>query len=638
MHTALLLTFVLRGFLEECTHVIQTQKIANLMKKIKDVTVKSIEDAEESYLIRPFGNSQIDNRADRKQRGIGSSIWSSGSFADKSIVDSDQTLSAFKKFSDAYLFSLNLTHEKEYYSTTLGSKGACEDILLSIDDPNTSEKYWALDQIVSDSSLNTSSLINNILDLYNGKANNDVKKSLIEVKDRKETSIMNDLLEEVKMLDFRQEYFEEEQKFIYSLVSISSFVISLNLGRDKEAKSKTVKKCLRFLNSTLTKHVYLPMIPKDGKFYRILRIAFNECISLNSRERVPIMVFLEAVLDDCTDYGSDDEINTEFSSQELESHILKKELRAIEIHEDWQSSPTSAKKKRVGDLDSIFGESWKKKKKRIREKSPIGKKVPNWDLVSVVVKSGDDLRQEQLASCLIGKFDNVMKRANLDLWVRPFEVLAVSSDAGLIETLHDTISIDALRSTRKNLREHFILSYGSNTEDFKIAQNNFVQSLAGYSLVCYLFSIKDRHNGNILLDREGHIIHIDYGFMLTTSPGSLRFERAPFKLTSEYVEVMGGKREDNQVYNRFYNLFEQGFLEVRKYWNEFISIVETVKIGTKMPCLKNPETIKEFKDKFQLHLGEEEAKEYARKLIKSSLDSFSTSSYDEYQFLTNKIK
>ena len=75
------------------------------------------------------------------------------------------------------------------------------------------------------------------------------------------------------------------------------------------------------------------------------------------------------------------------------------------------------------------------------------------------------------------------------------------------------------------------------------AQRNFAESMAAYSIVCYLLQIKDRHNGNILMDDLGHIIHIDFGFMLSNSPGGVNFEAAPFKLTRELLEVLDSNAE-----------------------------------------------------------------------------------------------
>jgi phosphatidylinositol kinase/protein kinase (PI-3 family) len=88
------------------------------------------------------------------------------------------------------------------------------------------------------------------------------------------------------------------------------------------------------------------------------------------------------------------------------------------------------------------------------------------------------------------------------------------------------------------LLSYFYNEFGAaNSEEFLTAQRNFVESCAAYCVVSYLIQVKDRHNGNILLDNEGHLIHIDYGFILSCSPKNLGFESSPFKLTPEFVEV-----------------------------------------------------------------------------------------------------
>jgi phosphatidylinositol kinase/protein kinase (PI-3 family) len=112
----------------------------------------------------------------------------------------------------------------------------------------------------------------------------------------------------------------------------------------------------------------------------------------------------------------------------------------------------------------------------------------------------------------------------------------------------------------KRLIDYFIAQFGPvRSKTHKVARRNFCQSLAAYSLVCYILQIKDRHNENIMLDIEGHLFHIDFGFLLSNAPGKgIKFESAPFKLNIELVEVLGGDR--SQEFREFRDLMRQGFM------------------------------------------------------------------------------
>lgn len=53
-----------------------------------------------------------------------------------------------------------------------------------------------------------------------------------------------------------------------------------------------------------------------------------------------------------------------------------------------------------------------------------------------------------------------------------------------------------------------------------------------------------------MIDSEGHIIHIDFGFILGISPGSINFENAPFKLTQvikNYIFFLKKKNKNRSM-------------------------------------------------------------------------------------------
>lgn len=277
---------------------------------------------------------------------------------------------------------------------------------------------------------------------------------------------------------------------------------------------------------------------------------------------------------------------------------------------------------------------------------------------SAIFKVGDDCRQDMLALQMIAAFRSIFSSVGLDVWVFPYRVTSTAPGCGVIDVLPNSISRDMLgREAVNGLYDYFVTKYGGEDSiRFQEARTNFVKSMAAYSVISYLLQFKDRHNGNIMIDDAGHIIHIDFGFCFDIAPGGVRFERAPFKLTSEMVAVMSGTHNPahhaggggislpgsnshnpttTQPYRWFESLVVKAFLASRPYCTKLAHIV-TLMLDSGLPCFK-PETLKNFRDRFVLEKSERDAAEYMRELTRKSYMSVSTKGYDQFQLMTNGI-
>ena len=283
-----------------------------------------------------------------------------------------------------------------------------------------------------------------------------------------------------------------------------------------------------------------------------------------------------------------------------------------------------------------FGEPWSEITQKIKSTSPY-RNFPSHTIKSFIAKSDDDLRQESLAMQLIKMMADIFKKANINLSLTTYEIIITSRTSGLIEFIPDSISIDGLKkktgSDLNTFYRNFFLHH------FKEAQKNFAESLAAYSLVTYILNIKDRHNGNIMIDIQGKIIHIDFGFILGISPGNVGFETAPFKMTKEYVNLLDGI--NSEMYKYFLSILTKGFLEIRKYFDSFVKVIEIMGIKSDMPCFAGRDiniVIRDFIARFHLDKNEKEINELMVLLAKNSINSWRTYQYDVFQQLTNGIK
>ncbi|CAE7106800.1 unnamed protein product [Rhizoctonia solani] len=270
---------------------------------------------------------------------------------------------------------------------------------------------------------------------------------------------------------------------------------------------------------------------------------------------------------------------------------------------------------------------------------------------AAIFKVGDDCRQDVLALQIIAMFKNIFTDIGLMLYLYPYRVTATGPGCGVIDVVPNATSRDEMgRSKTNDLMAFFIMNYGSpDTITFQKARLNFIQSMAAYSVACYILQIKDRHNGNIMIDGEGHIVHIDFGFLFDIDKYfpipvihvltimalcGVKFEPNSFKLNHEMIALMGGK--GSQGFNLFVQLTVKAFLAIRPHVTQLVDTVSLM-LGAEFPSFKGEPTIKRLQDRFVPQMTERQAADWMMGVIRNAQENVRSTFYDEFQRLQNGI-
>ena len=288
----------------------------------------------------------------------------------------------------------------------------------------------------------------------------------------------------------------------------------------------------------------------------------------------------------------------------------------------------------------------------IRGNSPFGN-APGWRLDGVIVKNQDDLRQELLALQLVGEFRHIFLDRKIKCWVRPYDIVPVTATSGFLELVLGCKSVHEIKEdlteltgeSHPSLVDYWKIKFGHpESKEYKTAIRKFLGSCAAYAVITFLLRMKDRHNGNIMIDDQGHLVHIDFGFMLTNTPGGTigntigGFERAPFKLTPEMVMLMGGPNTRN--FRKFRELCIRCYLQARRKRAQILALVDIFG-DLPLPCFSNggrKEALEGLTARFAPNLNALQAAQMMSWLIDQALGNYSTKLYDQCQACMQGIR
>jgi phosphatidylinositol-4,5-bisphosphate 3-kinase len=250
--------------------------------------------------------------------------------------------------------------------------------------------------------------------------------------------------------------------------------------------------------------------------------------------------------------------------------------------------------------------------------------------LSMMLKLGDDLTQDQLTLQLFRVMDTMWKESNLDMRMNIYHVVPTGDKEGFIEIVPRARTLLYMQKNHGGVTEKKCVwrwlksvSAGHVSAD---TIENLKYSVAGYCVATYVLGIGDRHCSNMMIQEDGHFFHIDFGHFLghfKQAGKFFKFERETrtvyFNPALAYAINKGKAKKDDPIDERSFNqLCGKAYNILRSNGNVLISLLLSM-LGTGIPELQQPSDVEYVKETLKLELdGKKAVKRFADLMQKAA--------------------
>jgi phosphatidylinositol 3-kinase len=164
--------------------------------------------------------------------------------------------------------------------------------------------------------------------------------------------------------------------------------------------------------------------------------------------------------------------------------------------------------------------------------------------IDILVKF-EDVRKDKL-TMVMSKFIQSICQNIVD--IKTYNVFPVDDNCGWIEMVEQSNTLYDVKYKFNTTLQNYIMDLNPNLTVSEM-RKKFIKTSVSSCVLCYVLGVGDRHLENILVTKDGQLLHIDFSYILGDDPKNLEVE---MKITEDMLNMLGGKNSSC-------------FLEFKKY-------------------------------------------------------------------------